>query len=225
MEPKKPKFKIGDIVVIIMYGTVGTITKHHKLDQHYIYEVNHNDILYFESALDLYSDYEGKAFETELIEIEYQYYIGDLVQINGYGKDLFKIVGFRTEIWRYKEDGWEEMLYELVRVTDGEWLEAAEEELVMVLPYREAEKYLQQIQLLYYMANAGKNVQSYIEKAVPEIVKEASEERNTDIFIDEMLDIYNDYRILYNMFKDDHYKEMMDLVLQSIKRYASDLDE
>ena len=49
----KPKFKIGDIVVISIYGTVGTITKLHQIEQHFVYEVNHGEVLFFENALQL----------------------------------------------------------------------------------------------------------------------------------------------------------------------------
>jgi hypothetical protein len=45
MKPDKPKFQVGDIVVVVMYGTVGTITKVHQIDKHYLYEVNHNEVL------------------------------------------------------------------------------------------------------------------------------------------------------------------------------------
>ncbi len=44
MKQNKPKFQVGDIVVVIMYGTVGTITKVHQIDKHYLYEVNHNEV-------------------------------------------------------------------------------------------------------------------------------------------------------------------------------------
>ena len=54
------------------------------------------------------------------------------VQVYGYGSDLFKVVGFRTEIWRYKEDAWEDIIYELSRIGDGQWLEASEDELILV---------------------------------------------------------------------------------------------
>ena len=65
MKQNKPKFQVGDIVVVIMYGTVGTITKVHQIDKHYLYEVNHNEVLYFESSIQLYKDYEGVIVDME----------------------------------------------------------------------------------------------------------------------------------------------------------------
>ncbi|MDC4920063.1 hypothetical protein OHV94_19525, partial [Acinetobacter baumannii] len=36
---------------------------------------------------------------------------------------------------------------------------------------------------------------------------------------DELLDIYNDYKVLYEMFQDAEYKDMMEFVLSSLKEY------
>jgi len=127
---KKAKFNIGDTVVITIYGTVGKVTDVKWLDGVYVYEVNKSDGLYKESGLRLLSEYDGEIVEQEHIDIEYKFFIGDLVQVKGKGADLYKIVGFRTEIWRYKDDAWEDVLYELSRIGDGEWLEAGEEDLV-----------------------------------------------------------------------------------------------
>src|SRR5690606_22840176 len=110
---KKPKYKIGDTVVITMYGTVGKITDVKWLDDMYVYEVNKSEGLYMESSLQILSEFEGEIMEKEHIDIEYKYFFGDLVHVKGYGSELFKVVGFRTEIWRYKEDAWEDVIYEL----------------------------------------------------------------------------------------------------------------
>lgn len=39
--------------------------------------------------------------------------------------------------------------------------------------------------------------------------------------VDELLDIYNDYKILYEMFHDEEYKDMMMFVLESLKEHFS----
>ncbi len=54
------------------------------------------------------------------------------MQVTGYDKDVFRIVGFITEVWRYKNDAWEDTIYELSRITDGEWLEADESDLTLL---------------------------------------------------------------------------------------------
>ena len=40
---KQPKYNVGDIVVITLYGTVGKITNMKVLDGVYVYEVNNHD--------------------------------------------------------------------------------------------------------------------------------------------------------------------------------------
>ncbi|MCD7033492.1 hypothetical protein LRR81_04555 [Metabacillus sp. GX 13764] len=223
MASNSPKYQVGDVVVVIIYGTVGTITSVYQVNQQFLYEVNHGEVLFFERAIVPYKDYEGNVFEIERVEIEYNFAIGDLVNIKGYGKDLFKIAGLRTEVWRYLEDGWEDTVYELTRVTDGEWLEAAEEELELVMSQQEAEKCLQQIMMLYSSKQSSPEWDKLLAGALPEIKKGVEESRTK--MINHLLDIYNDYVVLYHMFQDREYQEMMDLVLESLKRYTSEEDE
>jgi hypothetical protein len=215
---KKPKFKIGDTVVITMYGTVGKITDVKWLDGKYLYEVNNSEGLYVEAGLQLLSDYKGKIVEQEQIDIEYKFFFGDLVQVSGYGSELFKVVGFRTEIWRYKEDAWEDVVYELSRVRDGEWLEASEEELTLVADAESADTFIQKLGLLY-MINKQQNpiklpkLQNILRKAEVEEMERKKEQKE---LIDSLLDIYNDYRILYEMFHDQEYYQVMRVVLRKL---------
>lgn len=224
MNKKIPKYKVGDIVVIIMYSTVGTVTNVHQIDQHYLYEVNHSEILYFENAIQLYADYTGKVIDSEKIEIEFQYHIGDIVQVKGYEAELFKVVGYRTEIWRYTEDGWEDVIYELMRINDGEWLEASEEELAFVMGKKEAGTFVQQLSLMHIVSPENKSMDQLLAKEklqkLEPPVRKAKRTKN-DI-VNELLDIYNDYRSLYEMFGDPEYKEMMDFIIDSLLKYTND---
>lgn len=70
---KKPKYKIGDTVVVTMYGTVGKVTNLKWLDGMYVYEINKSEGLYMESSLQMLSDYEGDPIEREEIDIEYKF--------------------------------------------------------------------------------------------------------------------------------------------------------
>ena len=216
---RKPKYKIGDTVVISMYGTVGKITDVKWLDGNYVYEVNKSDGLYVESGLQILSEYEGAVVEQEQIDIEYKFFFGDLVQVAGYGADLFKVVGFRTEIWRYKEDAWEDVIYELSRVSDGEWLEAGEEELTLVADAESADTFIQKLGLLYLVNKQEKTVQkqlpqNIIRKAEFEEIEKKKEKKQ---LIDNLLDIYNDYRILYELFHDQEYYQVMRLILKKLE--------
>ncbi|MGG5253930.1 hypothetical protein ACQYAD_10570 [Neobacillus sp. SM06] len=216
---KKPKYKIGDTVVITMYGTVGKVTDVKWLDEKYVYEVNKSEGLYVEAALQLLSEYEGNVMEQEQIDIEYKYFFGDLVQVSGYGSDLFKVVGFRTEIWRYKEDAWEDVIYELSRVSDGEWLEAGEEELTLVADAESAETFIQKLGLLYLINKQQKalqlpKLQNMLRKAEAEEIARKMEKKQ---LIDHLLDMYNDYRILYELFHDQEYYHVMKVILRKLE--------
>ncbi|GKU80875.1 hypothetical protein [Niallia sp. NCCP-28] len=224
---KKPKFKIGDTVVITIYGTVGKITDVKWLDDMHVYEVNKSEGLYLESSLQMLSEYEGELMESEKIDIEYRFFIGDLVKVKGYGSNLFKIVGFRTEIWRYKSDAWEDIIYELSRVSDGEWLEAGEEELTLVADAENADTFIQKLGLLYLMDKKKKPVDlkktnsSFrgTEKELLERIKEKKE------LIDGLLDIYNDYHSLFKMFHDREYEHVMKLTVRKLKMLVNSDDK
>ncbi|MCM3122057.1 MULTISPECIES: hypothetical protein [unclassified Mesobacillus] len=216
---KKPKFNIGDTVVITIYGTVGKVTDIKWLDGLHVYEINKSEGLYLETSLQMLSEYDGKLMEKEQIDIEYKYFFGDLVQVKGYGSDLFKVVGFRTEIWRYKEDAWEDVIYELSRIKDGEWLEAGEEELTLVADSESADTFIQKLGLLF---SANKEVRPSVnldKKSLQPCAGEKEELRKINqrrMTIDHLLDIYNDYRILYKWFNDDEYAHVMRVIIRKL---------
>ncbi|RFU61725.1 hypothetical protein [Bacillus sp. V59.32b] len=223
---KEPKFKKGDTVVITMYGTVGNVTDVKYVDGTYAYEVNHNKSLYIESALQHIFEYKGEVFfDKEQINIEYKFFFGDLVQVDGYGNDYFKVVGFRTEIWRYKENAWEDVIYELSRISDGEWLEAHEEELTLIADAERADKIIQKLGLLHPINKkprkkepaGGPSTPRKSEKERMEMIAEKKQ------LIDDLLDLYNDYRILYQMYEDDEYKHVMNLAMMKIRELAEEL--
>jgi len=218
---KEPKYNIGDTVVITIYGTVGKVTNVKWLDGLHVYEINKSQGLYLESSLQPLSEYEGKLLEKEHIDIEYKFFFGDLVQVKGYGSDLFKIVGFRTEIWRYKEDSWEDVIYELSRVRDGEWLEAGEEELTLVADAESAEVFIKKLGLLFSadkkaLPEPGNDKTPAISSKNKNEKEELRKKNQKRSLINSMLDIYNDYRILYTWFGDDEYDHVMKMVLKKL---------
>jgi hypothetical protein len=219
---KEPKYKIGDTVVITIYGTVGKVTNVKWLDGLYMYEINKGQGLYLESSLQPLEEYEGKLLDKEHIDIEYKFFFGDVVQVKGYGSDLFRIMGFRTEIWRYKEDSWEDVIYELSRIKDGEWLEAGEEELTLIADADSADVFIQKLGLLFSSEkkslpekpeNGNKKQASLKRKAEKEELRKKSMKQS---LIDSMLDIYNDYKILYMWFGDEEYAHVMKVVLRKL---------
>jgi hypothetical protein len=216
---KKPKYKIGDTVVITMFGTVGKITDVKWLNGKYVYEVNKSEGFHIESGIKLLSEYEGNKMEQEQIDIEYKFFFGDLVQVYGYGTDLFKVVGFRTEIWRYKEDAWEDVIYELYRVSDGEWLEASEEELTLVADSASAEMIIKKLGLKYLAKKESTPLKLVKSQKMPEMVEQDAINQDHEKYelIDHLLDIFNDYRILYEWFGDQEFSQVMKVILRKLE--------
>ena len=220
---RKAKFQINDTVVIMIYGTVGKITDVKWLDGTYVYEVNKSEGLYKETSLKLLSEYEGEIVEKEHIDIEYKFFIGDIVQVKGQDSDFYKIIGFRTEIWRYKEDAWEDIIYELARIGDGEWMEVAEHELILLADVENAEAFMQKLGLLYLIKK--QNSLEANELAVSLAKKEKNEKQDTqkrEDQINRLLDIYNDYRFLFEWFHDDEYLQVMKAAIRELKKLSKD---
>ncbi|WP_428908408.1 hypothetical protein [Niallia sp. Krafla_26] len=214
---RKSKFQVGDTVVITIYGTVGKVTKVQWLDGTYVYEINRSEELYKEEGLKLLSEFEGEILEKEHIDIEYKFLIGDIVQVKGHKNDFFKIIGFRTEIWRYKESSWEDIVYELARIGDGEWMEASEADLILLADVDHAEAFMQKLGLLYLIKNHGQELKELplsLDKKDPI----AHEEQKQQERINRLLDIYNDYRFLYEWFKDEEYVQVMNAVILELKK-------
>lgn len=219
---KKPKFTIGDTVVIRAYGTVGKVTDIKWIDNSYIYEINTDEGLFMEERLQLLTEYEEKVIEKEHIDIEYQYYFGDIVQVKDYGTDLFKIVGFRTEIWRYKEDAWEDVIYELSRISDGEWLEASEEELSLVAEAEQADTFIRKLGYLYMMNTKKSTLKLPEPKKQPQNPESDLQQKR---MIDNLLDVYNDYEILYKWFQDPEYEKNKKAILRKLKKISNNDDK
>ncbi|EJS68167.1 MULTISPECIES: hypothetical protein [Bacillus cereus group] len=205
---KQPKYNVGDIVVITLYGTVGKITNMKVLDEVYVYEVNNHDGFYVEQTLQPVTEQDMKKGDTEWIELNYNFTFGDLVQVTGYDKDVFRIVGFRTEVWRYKNDAWEDTIYELSRITDGEWLEADESDLTLLANAQTANAILKKMK----QDKAGMNKLDLGKLKSINNSKKVSVKTNRQEIIDGLLDIYNDYQLLFDTFKDEEYKIVMDVV-------------
>ncbi|MGR5994591.1 hypothetical protein ACT7C9_16240 [Bacillus cereus] len=205
---KQPKYNVGDIVVITLYGTVGKITNMKVLDGVYVYEVNNHDGFYVEQTLRDVTEQDMKKGDTEWIELNYNFTFGDLVQVTGYDKDVFRIVGFRTEVWRYKNDAWEDTIYELSRITDGEWLEADESDLTLLANAQTANAILKKMK----QDKAGMNKLDLGKLKSINNSKKVSVKTNRQEIIDGLLDIYNDYQLLFDTFKDEEYKIVMDVV-------------
>lgn len=213
---KNQKYHVGDVVVISLYGTVGKVTNVKLIDGVFVYEVNNHDGLYVENTLQLISDYEMKKIDKEIIELQYHFTYGDLVKVIGFEKDIFRVVGYRTEVWRYKNDAWEDTIYELSRISDGEWLEADEGDLTLIANTQTANLILKKLK---YDKNS-------IQKLDLGKLKSMNETKRTNLklqkkeIIDSLLDIYNDYRALYDNFQDEEYIVVMNLIVNNLTKFV-----
>jgi hypothetical protein len=217
----KPKFAIGNSVVILVNGIVGKVKSVQEFNQTYVYEVQGADGVFTESSLMLVEDFEGLLFEAEHVNIDYKYFFGDLVQVQGYGKEIFKVIGFRTEIWRYKEESWEDIIYELSRITDNEWLECNEDDLIFLADAKDAEQFLKK-----HALNQKLKSSQYKKLTEPSplahLNKNGNQEYDHQEKINHLLDIYNDYRILRDMFGDETYGKVMKTAIKKLEKLVVD---
>jgi hypothetical protein len=205
---KQPKFSIGDIVVNMLYGTVGTITNIQQMDDTFLYEINHSRSLFMEHTLVLLSEFTGDLWITEEIEVELPFFLGEIVRVRDYGDDLFKVIGVRTEIYRYQEEGWEEIVYELKRLIDGWEIEVNMEDITPLADDEELSVIILQDIVL------SAPMKAYL-------LLSPSEETIHSQSIDELLDMYNDYKFLYEWFHDEQYKQMMETVVKRLRIVAN----
>jgi hypothetical protein len=213
----EPKFKIGDVVMNAHSGRIGEITDIKQIDNAFAYEVDYSASLFLEESLLLFKDHSEVLVDFEQVNVEVKYFIGDIVQVAGYGSELYKIVGVRIEMWRYKDDAWEEVIYELSRIGDEEWLEAEEEELSLIVNYEDADIFLEKVAMLYHYTTETKNSSNHLYQFD---LLEFSETRKATI--DELLDIFNDYKLLYEWFKDEEYLNVMNTVLSHLKNLSTE---
>ncbi|RAK18454.1 hypothetical protein B0I26_11086 [Anoxybacillus vitaminiphilus] len=218
---QKPKFAIGDIVVNTLYGTVGTITDIKMLDGTFLYEINHSNSLFLEHTLILLSDFDGHLLVIEEIEIELPYFFGEIVQVKNQGSDLYKIVGVRTEIWRYQDERWEEVIYELTHLTDGKMLEASPDELTPIAPNDHSLLFVQDIAWLSPVSKdePEREERMYMYKKSEQEWRQAKKKYKE--LIDELLDTYNDYQRLYEWFHDEEYKKAMEMTLKNLQNLVT----
>ena len=223
---KKPKFQLGDIVVMVLYGIVGEVTEVKELDNVFMYELDGNDGFYLEKSLISLDEFHEKDVDFEQINIDYKFFFGDLVKVPNVGSDIYKVIGFRTEIWRYRDESWEDIIYELARVDDGDWLECAEEEMILVSVAKDADGYLRK-------KHAAKNSygalsKTYSRKQLPfttEIAVKPLNKSQKEEKINHLLDLYSDYKCLKLAFGDEEFDKVLQMIVDKLKKLTNIEDE
>lgn len=205
----QPKYSIGDQIVIVENGIFSEIVKIYQLGGDWYYQLKDRKDLYYEKNLMLKSDYERLYNRKENVQINYKYRFGDIVRVWGYGQDLFVIIGFRAEIWRYKDSAWEDVIYELARVSDGAWLEATEEELTYITNEENAKRIID-------------SKKSSIKKAPLLSPPTKQKKLNKDVVdVDMLLDMYNDFQYLYLNFGDSTYRRKMREIIKKLEALSN----
>lgn len=200
----QPKYNIGDSVFIIKEGMASKIRKILQFNGEWYYLLDNQRNLFAEENLHHELDLKHKQ-KHENIHIEYKFHFGDIVRVKGYGQELFVIIGFRAEIWRYKESSWEDIIYELSRLTDGGWLEATEEELTYITNEENARR--------FYDTKTKANTKNQLYISPPK----TNNRQKEMVDIDELLDMYNDYQYLYQNFGENGYKKKMKEILKKLE--------
>jgi len=218
---KKPKYSVGDVVVNTLYGTVGTITDIKILDGAFLYEINHSNSLYLEHTLVLLSEFEGDLLIAEEIEIQLPFFFGDIVRVKGSESDLYIVVGFRTEIWRYQDESWEEIFYELKSLMDQSYREATSDELITISSNEQTFTFMQEIYLQAPDSHDEFEEEEQIKKYLSDEKGSLRGSETQKEMIDGLLDIYNDYKILHELFDDLEYKKVMELTLNNLRKYLN----
>lgn len=125
---------------------------------------------------------------------ERSFNIGDLVRVAGYDDDVFQIEGYVYSEYYFIDEEWTELVYELARITDGQWVDAEEEDMSLVAPADQAEDYLRKME------------------------RKSRQKRVEGSKIDDLLTKLNDYKVLYEHFGDDEYKTEIERIKTKLRR-------
>jgi len=95
--------------------------------------------------------------------------------------------------------------------------------LTLVADAESADTFIQKLGLLYLVnknekAEKNPKLQNMIRKAEFEEIERKKEKKE---LIDNLLDIFNDYRILYEMFQDQEYYQVMRVIIRKLETLAS----
>ena len=134
------------------------------------------------------------------------------------GKDYYRVVGFRTEIWRYKDEAWEDVIYELARIKDDDWLECSEDEMILVAEAKDADLFLKKQNLS--PTNKSMLPKPFNRRKKPittEITVKALTEIQKKEKIDRLLDLYYDYRCLKLNFGDEEFNKVLEMIVKKLK--------
>lgn len=154
----------------------------------------------------------------------------DLVRLDGYWPRVFRVEGYHIDNWRYPNEQWIDMVYELTDAHSGEFLEADVEDLTLVETADKAEEYLAAnpapvqpksfvIDVLNLigmgaetMAKQEPRKPTAREISAMEADKRKAARKAKAEQIDRLLDQMNDYKRLVAEFGDEEYKARVEYI-------------
>lgn len=86
------------------------------------------------------------------------------------------------------------------------------------------DQFVHQLLFVHYVGETSKEIEEdMVQTALLQLEEKQESEASLEFLavsiVDELLDIYNDYKILYEFFKDPEYKDMMDFILESLNEH------
>lgn len=152
----------------------------------------------------------------------------DLVRADGLWPRVFRVEGYHIDNWRYPNEQWTDMVYELTDVYSGEFLEADVEDLTLVETADKAEEYLRNnpapaqpkhfaIDVSHLIKGAETVAKEERKPTAREISGQIADERKAARKakaeqIDRLLDQMNDYKRLVAEFGDEEYKARVEYI-------------
>lgn len=78
----------------------------------------------------------------DFAEFEYEAEPGDLVSVDGYGERIFQVETLRLTHVKGIDEEYNEVVYEMIDCGNGEWLEADEDDLLLLADACQADEFL-----------------------------------------------------------------------------------
>lgn len=143
---------------------------------------------------DHFSDEENDEEDEDQITFIQNLNFGDKVLVEGYEDEVYTIVGVIIEIYRYENEEWTEVSYELEN-EQGLCIYAYDEDMLLL---------------------KAKALEHIVEDTSPRASEEISLGKKQELDVDTLLDDYNDYMCLYHLFGDEEYKELAEEVVKQL---------
>jgi hypothetical protein len=210
-QPKQPMYQKGDKVVYVYIDADGQ--EHPEIctvddiilgECIVYYELLEHSEVVMESELKPLEEIE-MVEEEEHFTFTQHFDYDDEVYVEGYDDEIYIVKGVIIEIFRYKNEEWTEVSYELER--EDLCIYAYDEDMSLVSEdHRDQSK-----------REARQNHLSHSNTEPSQLKDKLELPSGENRDVNTLLDDYNDYIALYKLFGDIEYKELAESVIESLK--------